>query len=264
MAIRRLRQNVVEQNWFAVLIDIGIVVLGVFLGIQASNWNQGRQVRALANEYRQQIIADLDNNIADLTARRAYYNSARDRSIAALNALPAAPSPTGDERLTVLAYQASEVFTRPLVRGAYDEMTAAGMGPEVADLRLRARLSSYYGAMISADRTFQATTDYREQARRLLPTQIQQYLRSRCGDRVIRHGNGLRTATMADVCPLPLEPALIRLAAARLRSARELELDLNRHIADLDQKLLLFRGFLVLVTGLRADLSAKHASPQPT
>ena len=36
MVIRRIREHVATQNWFAVAIDLVIVVLGVFLGDRKS------------------------------------------------------------------------------------------------------------------------------------------------------------------------------------------------------------------------------------
>lgn len=255
MAIRRFREHVAAHNWFAVGVDIGIVVLGVFLGIQASNWNDSRQQQAVAAEYRSQIISDLDNNITDLTARQAYYAMALERSLETLELLQSPPSDETDSRLVISAYQASEVFTRPLVRGAYDEMTASAIGREIADIATRSRLTSFYTAVVSADRTFQATTDYREKARRVIPSKVQQYLRQHCGDIITRHSNGLRTAAMFANCSLDVEPALVRASADRLRSSPEIEGDLNRHVADLDQKLLLFRGILRLTRDVRGDLA---------
>ena len=40
MLLRRITKHVTEQNWFAVFVDFFIVVVGVFIGIQVSNWNQ--------------------------------------------------------------------------------------------------------------------------------------------------------------------------------------------------------------------------------
>jgi hypothetical protein len=40
--LRRVIEHVRTQNWFAVGLDFGIVVIGVFVGIQVSNWNQER------------------------------------------------------------------------------------------------------------------------------------------------------------------------------------------------------------------------------
>ncbi|QIK97031.1 hypothetical protein G7076_11905 [Sphingomonas sp. HDW15A] len=256
MAIRRFREHVARQDWFAVLIDVGIVVLGVFLGIQASNWNEGRKTRALGADYRQQILSDLDNNITDLASRRVYYSAVRDRSLATLAAIESSSGPRDDARLVLDAYQASEVFNRQTVRGAYDEMTASGLGPDVAQLPVRAKMNSYYAAVLAADRTFLATTDYRDRVRRLIPSAVQQYIRSNCGDRIRQHQNGLRTATLRRGCPMSLPPASVREAAARLRSDANLEGDLNRHIADLEQKILLFNGIGRLASDLRQSLAA--------
>jgi len=47
MVLHRMRGHVTNHNWFAVAIDVVIVVVGVFLGLQANNWNQDRIERAV-------------------------------------------------------------------------------------------------------------------------------------------------------------------------------------------------------------------------
>jgi hypothetical protein len=42
MLLRRVMEHVREQNWSAIAIDFVIVVVGVFIGIQVSNWNGER------------------------------------------------------------------------------------------------------------------------------------------------------------------------------------------------------------------------------
>ena len=49
MVIRRIREHVTTHNWFAVAIDLAIVVAGVFLGTQVSNWNESRLETARPN-----------------------------------------------------------------------------------------------------------------------------------------------------------------------------------------------------------------------
>jgi hypothetical protein len=45
MILRRLTQHVKDQNWFAVGLDFVIVVVGVFLGFQVTEWNAQRLAR---------------------------------------------------------------------------------------------------------------------------------------------------------------------------------------------------------------------------
>lgn len=40
MILRSITQHVKDQNWFAIALDFFIVVFGVFIGIQVSNWNE--------------------------------------------------------------------------------------------------------------------------------------------------------------------------------------------------------------------------------
>ena len=42
MLLRRISEHMRTQNWSAVILDFLIVVIGVFVGIQVDNWNQGR------------------------------------------------------------------------------------------------------------------------------------------------------------------------------------------------------------------------------
>ena len=46
MLLRRITQHVKDQNWIAVGIDLVIVVVGVFIGVQAANWNENQSNKA--------------------------------------------------------------------------------------------------------------------------------------------------------------------------------------------------------------------------
>lgn len=73
MVIRRIREHVATHNWFAVGVDLAIVIVGVFMGTQASNWNEARLDRAAAAENRRQIIDDISYNDSTQSSRKAYY-----------------------------------------------------------------------------------------------------------------------------------------------------------------------------------------------
>ncbi len=63
MLLRRVTNHINQQNWFAVFIDFLIVVVGVFIGIQVSNWNGQRADRALEQEYLERIYFDAVRSI---------------------------------------------------------------------------------------------------------------------------------------------------------------------------------------------------------
>ena len=43
MIIRRLAGALREQNWFTVVMEVMIVVVGIFIGLQVDGWNEWRK-----------------------------------------------------------------------------------------------------------------------------------------------------------------------------------------------------------------------------
>jgi hypothetical protein len=51
MLLRHIIEHVRVQNWTAIVIDFAIVVVGVFVGLQVSNWNEERQDDSRTQSY---------------------------------------------------------------------------------------------------------------------------------------------------------------------------------------------------------------------
>ena len=45
MILRRLAEGVRQQDWFTVVVEVLIVVVGIFLGLQVDDWNEARKDR---------------------------------------------------------------------------------------------------------------------------------------------------------------------------------------------------------------------------
>jgi len=63
MILRRLTQSLKEQNWTAIVIEFVLLVCGVFLGIEAQQWNNDRADRQLERVYLQRILSDINISI---------------------------------------------------------------------------------------------------------------------------------------------------------------------------------------------------------
>ena len=68
MLLRRVAERLRHQEWTAVAIDLAIVVLGVFIGIQVSNWNEARADRAAYEAAVGRLLAEINTNLASLDA----------------------------------------------------------------------------------------------------------------------------------------------------------------------------------------------------
>ncbi len=64
MILRRLTENIKTQNWFAVVLDFIIVVVGVFVGLQVSNWNDVKKDELSREYYLERLASDLSQTIA--------------------------------------------------------------------------------------------------------------------------------------------------------------------------------------------------------
>lgn len=254
MILRRIREHVEHHNWFAVAIDLAIVVIGVFLGTQASNWNQARLEREQAREYRSMLLDDLNTNLTDLGARDNYYRWVRSEGLATLASLRR-PSGELGEQFLVDAYQASQIQPWALKRNTYDQILSVGAMGNLGRPLLREQIANYYVGADVTGANIVALPPYREILRRIMPYAVQQKIRAQCNERIVEDDRGAVHIVVPGNCNLGLDPATVRQAITQVHDWPGLALDLNRWIVDVDQKLLSVESISSRALKLKAELS---------
>jgi hypothetical protein len=78
MILSSVTKHVKDQNWFAVWIDLLIVIVGVFIGIQVANWNKSPVDEARAGSYLERIVQDLDVDIDKIHLRMIFWKQVSD------------------------------------------------------------------------------------------------------------------------------------------------------------------------------------------
>jgi len=82
MFMRRAVEHFKQQHWMAIGIDLVIVVLGVFLGMQVSNWNEDRIEQA-----RSAVIVDaFRSELSDYITVTRSFNRRVEKGLAAFDA----------------------------------------------------------------------------------------------------------------------------------------------------------------------------------
>ena len=76
MLYRRVLTHVRSQDWTAVVVDLVIVVVGVFIGIQVSNWNDDRLEAKRQIAYIERLREDFLGIDERLKEALAIYNEA--------------------------------------------------------------------------------------------------------------------------------------------------------------------------------------------
>ncbi len=73
MILRRFTTALKQQNWTTILIEFVLLVGGVFLGIQAANWNEQRAEDAKAQAYLARIRVNLEADLLSIERREILW-----------------------------------------------------------------------------------------------------------------------------------------------------------------------------------------------
>lgn len=255
--VRRFRDHVAEHNWFAVAIDVAIVVLGVFLGMQASNWNAARLDRQRGEQYRQGLINDLEANEEDFRQRIVYYRQVHDAGYAALQDLRR-PESADPVAFLLEAFKATNILPRSTRRATYRQILSAGAMELVGNESIRRTVISYYSGLDMTDATIATLPPYRDRLRSIMPYEMQRSILVDCPEMDREDAQGRPDVFLNASCRPQLNSSEAAAAAAKVRSAPDIQLDLTRSIVDDDQKILQFQSMQRNAAEVRAALENKR------
>ena len=60
MLLRNITKHVRDQNWFAVFLDFFIVIMGILIAFQISNWNASQAENKLKSLVEKRLITDFE------------------------------------------------------------------------------------------------------------------------------------------------------------------------------------------------------------
>lgn len=141
MILRRITKHVKDQNWFAVALDFLIVVVGILIAFQITNWSEARGDKADARIALEQLEQDFEQ-ILDRTDRsiaaHARYLSATGRIIRGIR--------SGDfveETLFLDMGEATSFSPPPGLSTTFTELVSAGRLGLIESQSLRRSLVAY-------------------------------------------------------------------------------------------------------------------------
>lgn len=260
MAIRRFREHVAEHNWFAVGIDVLIVVLGVFLGLQVNNWNQARIEAKQGQDYRERLIDELDFDARQYATQSAYYRQAKAYGLQALADLNGT-KPLSDRDFVIAAFQLTQTDTSRPKTGVYEEMSANGLVGHLGDDETQQLASDFYLSLEVAQRSLEDTFPYRTVLREVMPYSLQARIRAECGDRNVTYKSRLVGVRTVVPCRMVIASGEAADAAKIVRSTPGIEREMTRYVASLDEKLDNLATALDQSKALRDRLIAVSGTP---
>jgi hypothetical protein len=216
MILRRITANFRRQDWTAVIVELAIVVLGVFIGLRAQDWATAHAEQRRADVLLQQLRGDLDSEKLNLKTYMAYQQVTADYARTAIKGLES-PGSVDPETWVASAYQASQILTNSSNRATFDEMKSTGAIDLIRNARLRSMLISYYSYDWSQASTMKDQAPYRELVRSALPYSIQKAIKDSCGD-INETINNVVATRLPKTCRIDVPAATIERAAESLRT----------------------------------------------
>ena len=146
MILRRATEHLKQQRWTAIAIDLVIVVLGVFIGLQVNNWNEARHERTRELTYLKRLRADFDSNVKTL---ENYVDGRRRDGQVLANlaiALRDGGNPPTDDALQRPLCRWGAAPLPDLRQGTYNELVSSGGLSVLSDEKLRILLANYAAA----------------------------------------------------------------------------------------------------------------------
>ena len=223
-AVARLR----AQDWVAITIELLIVIIGVFLGTQVANWNADRLDRRQTQIMLMRLKPELHNILAIYAAARDYYALTRRYATTAFAGWQGDRN-VSDENFVIAAYQASQIYATATNNSTWATIFGADRLRTIDDPVIRNNLSFLMYADTRPISNETMETPYRVNVRRVIPVEIQDAIRAKCGD--IRPPDNPQLFSLPKRCDVDLAPEAAAMAAKRLRAHPELVDDLRWHTA---------------------------------
>jgi hypothetical protein len=252
MALRSIAAHMRQQDWTAVAIEILIVIVGVFIGLQVSNWNDTRRENERGREYLQRLQAELLQDAGMLTNISTFWTEVAANGEIAMTYAEDGVLHEGSAWQTLLAYyQASQVWPYRKPDVTFQEIRSTGSLLLIRDTALRERIARHYsaGAGSQVTEVLGLIPRYREHVRGLVPWKIQRYIWAEC----YSSDNALQRFVS---CKSPVSEQDAVAVLQRLRTEPELTEELRFWMVNMTNGLILMRDVQTEARSLAASLGS--------
>jgi len=149
MPARRIIERARTHDWFGVSVEFVVVVLGILIAFQVTEWNENRQERARERQYLARIAAEFDGNVAaiELAIELAKQRGALDDLLVRAIDDPA-PVVAEPGRFLYAIEVGGYTFRPPIGSQTFDEIKAAGDLRVLRDEQFRVDLMRFYTAVL--------------------------------------------------------------------------------------------------------------------
>ena len=240
MFVRRLTTSLRDQHWMTIVIELVIVIVGVFIGTWVANRNQAAVEPHEAERMVTEVRPGLWQFDASLKSAEQYFATTNRYGDTAFAGWAHDPR-VSDEQFVIAAYQASQVTQVAMNGGSWTQIYGGSELSRIPDPELRSDLAGVMALDFSQLSLANVTTPYRQDVREIVPDDIQSAIRAHCGD-YLTPGPAIETLLPA-TCNLDFPAAKWAAAARDLRAQVQLVKELRWHRASVASFVFIVRLF---------------------
>ena len=156
MLLNRFAKEILDQNWATVFVELIIVVLGIYLGFQVTDWDEQRKLANQKGFYLERLQNDLQNSLRSIETSVAVSSRAME-DISYLEAVTKNP----DIALSDPDKLPSSLFFPGVSRvirihtDTFDELTSSGKMNILDNQMLESMIIEFYGVREARGGTFE-------------------------------------------------------------------------------------------------------------
>ncbi len=144
MILRRLVTALRKQSWLTLVLELVVVVVGIFLGLQVDSWNEARKDRVLEQQYLASLKADFQTDIEELDEAIALAKSRAQIGRLLISSIDK-DRVEGDPSEFIWAVYSSFLLNYPsYTRATINDLLSTGNLQLLQDANLKAAVAEYY------------------------------------------------------------------------------------------------------------------------
>ncbi len=144
MILRRLVTALRKQSWLTLVLELVVVVVGIFLGLQVDSWNDARKDRVLEHQYVVSLKTDFQADIEELDEAIALAKSRAQLGRLLISSIDK-DRVEGDPNEFIWAVYSSFLLNFPsYTRATINDLLSTGNLQLLQDANLKAAVAEYY------------------------------------------------------------------------------------------------------------------------
>ena len=147
MIINRIAQGVRKQDWFTAILELVILVVGIYIGLQVDDWVSEREDRQTETVYLKLLARDVAELQQQVEAQHAFERDKVDVAAQAYELLTSDDPSAHQIELSELLTSLSGRRTLSLASVTYEQMVSSGHLQLIRDPKLRDKLARHFALM---------------------------------------------------------------------------------------------------------------------